>query len=111
MAVVEITLYRPDHNVGSCLGCHLLVLDVANAAVGVHYRNLDAILVAESFESCFAGVARSGDQDKEGVFQFPLLAQLGCACAKEMGQALKRHVLKGAGGTMPQLENVSVFVE
>ena len=38
----EIALYCPDHNIRACLGCHLLVLDVANAALGVHYRNLDA---------------------------------------------------------------------
>ena len=36
--------------------------------------------------------------------------QLG-ACAEEAGQALQRHVLEGAGGTVPQLQDVGVFVQ
>ena len=111
LAIIEIALYCPDHDIGTCLGCHLFVLDVANTAVGVHYRNLDAIFVAESFESSLAGVARGGNQDKEGVFQLSLFAQLRRTCAKEMGQALQRHILKSAGGTMPQLKNMGVFIE
>ena len=73
LAIVEIALNGPDHNTGACLGCHLLVLDIAYAAIGVHYRDLDAVFIAESFQGCLAGIARCCNQNEEGVLQLSLL--------------------------------------
>ena len=106
LAVVKVALNGPNHGVGATLGCHLLVLDVAYAAIGVHYGNLNAVLVLEALKCGFAGIARGGHQDKEGVVQFALLAQLSGACAEEIGQALQRHVLECASGAMPQLQHM-----
>ena len=111
LAVVEVALHGPNHGVAAALGCHLLVLDVAYAAVGVHDGDLHAVLVFEALECGLAGIARGCHQDKEGVAQLALLAQLLCACAEEIGQALQRHVLEGAGGAMPQLEHMGGVVD
>ena len=111
LAVVEVAFDGPDHNIRTGLSCHLLVLDVAYSAIGVHYGNLDAVLIAEPFQCCLAGVAGGCHQDKECVVQLALLAKLGCACAEEMRQALKGHVLEGACRAMPELKHVGVRIE
>ena len=67
--------------------------------------------VAEAFEGGLAGVSRRCHQDKEVVVELALLAQLGCRCAEEARQALQRHVLEGAGGAVPQLEDVGVGIK
>lgn len=111
LAVVEVAAHAPHIDVAAALRCHLAVLDIADAAIGVHNRDADMVKVAESFERRLAGVARRGNQDKEVVVKAALLAQLRGGGAEEARQALQRHVLKRAGRAMPQFKHVGVGVK
>ena len=101
LAVVEVSAHAPYLHVAPALRGHLLELDVAHAAVGVHDADGHAVHVAEALERGFARVSRGGYQDEEVVVELALLAQLGGACGEETRQALQRHVLERARGAVP----------
>ena len=106
LAIVEIAANAPDDHVAAPLGGHLLELDLAHAAIRVHYADCDSVDVAEPLECGFAGVARCCHQDHMGVIELSPLAQLGSAGAEETRKALQRHVFEGACRTMPELQHV-----
>ena len=110
LAVVEVAAHAPHLHVLAALGGHLLELDVAHAAVGVHDADGHALGVAEALERRLAGVARRGHEDHEVVVELALLAQLRGARREELRQALQRHVLERARGAVPQLQHVGVAV-
>ena len=90
---------------------HLLVLDIAHAAIGIHDRDLNAVLVLEALECGLARIARGGNENEEHMIDHAFFTELPGALAEEVRQALKRHIFEGARRSMPKLEHVGLLIE
>ena len=69
--------------------------------MGIEYEYLCALDVGKALKSRLAGIAACCDKDAD-LAVFPALFKRG---SKQMRKHLKRHVLKRAGGAVPQLQH------
>ena len=57
LTVVKVAANGPNGYVLAALRCHLAILDVADAVLGVHDADRHAVDIAEAFKCGFARVA------------------------------------------------------
>ena len=100
LGVVKVASDRRDAHVRPLLCDHLQLLDLADPVFRVEYQDLCLRHVGEPLHSGLAGVAGGGHQDTCRLI-LPRLFQAG---GEQLGQHLQGHVLKGAGGAVPQLQ-------
>ena len=107
LRVVEIAHNGAHAHVAPLLGDHLELLDLGHPVLGIKHQNSGLIHVAKALQSGLARVAGGGDQNTHRLFLVVLLQGRG----QQMGQDLERHVLKGAGRPVPQLQAVGAVVQ
>ena len=102
LGVVEVSLDGADHHVAALLGGHLPLLHGAHPVPGVEHGDFGPGHVLEARQGRLARVPGGGHQDQG------LLPRLGLfqGGGEEVGQNLQGHVLKGAGGAVPQLQQI-----
>ena len=105
LAVIEVAAHAEDAHVVPVLRHHLLALDVRDTVGGIEHHYVRVLAVRETLEGRLAGVARRRDEDQVVVrLQPPGPASLH-GLTEEEREALQRHVLEGARGPVPELEN------
>ena len=110
LAVVEVAAHAPYRHVVAGGGDHLLALDVAHAAVGKQHADGDAVGVFETSRARPSPVSPEVATRRSRGRSRPR-PSASRRLPRRSGQALQRHVLEGAGGSMPKLEDVGVLVE
>ena len=106
LCVVKVAADRADIDVCAGLRCHLQLLHAADTVHGVEDFDSDAVHVAVAFKRGFAGVARGGDEDHR-IALFPGFIQ---RAAEQTRHQLERHVLEGAGRSVPELERIDAVI-
>ena len=104
LRVVKVALYGADVDVIAFLRDHLQLLRGGDAVHGVEHAHLRALDVAEALQRGLAGVAGGGHEDEHLLVHAGLFHGAG----HQAGQHLQRHVLKGVGGAVPQLQHVQI---
>ena len=107
MAIVEIALNRSNEHVVSILNTHLQALHFRNAFVGIEHGDFRARNVAEAFQSRFSRIAARRRKNQNFVVD----PRDFTAFFQKIGQNGQRHILKGAGRTVEQLQNEQFFVD
>ena len=100
LGVVEVALNGADRHVGALLGGHLALLHGADAVPGVKHQDAGARHVLKALQGRLARIPRSGGED-DGLLPAAGFLQ---GRGEEVGQNLQSHVLKGAGGAVPKLQ-------
>ena len=100
LAVVERAFDGQVEDVGVEDGRHLLFLERADAAVGVHHEDVDALLPAHAADGRAAGVAARRRQDVQAA------VALGQDVLKEAAEELEGDVLEGEGRSVEELQDV-----
>ena len=106
LGVVEVALDGADRHVGALLGGHLALLHGADAVPGVKHQDAGARHVLKALQGRLARIPRSGGED-DGLLPAAGFSQ---GRGEEVGQNLQGHVLKGAGGAVPQLQHIHIFI-
>ncbi len=107
LAVVEIALYGNHVDVCALLRAHLQLLHFGNALGRVKDHNLYTLRVLKAFERGFTGIARGCGKDKN-FFLYPAYIR---SLPQKIGQKRKRHILEGAGGSVPQFKHIYAVVK
>ncbi len=102
LRIVEIAPQRAYANIGALLRHHLEALHLADALAGIEHQDLRIRYIPEPLQRRLAGIAGGGHQNDDLFAGRRLLHRR----AHEMRQNLQRHVLEGAGGTVPQLQHM-----
>ena len=102
LAVVEAAVDGEVEDVVVEDGRHLPFLEGADAALGVHDEDADAVLAADAGDGGGAGIAAGGGEDIEAAPAF--LEDFG----EEAAEELEGDVLEGEGGAMEEFEDVDV---
>ena len=106
LGVVEVAHHSAYIDVAALLGHHLQLLNLRDAVLGVEHHNPGAVHIAEALQGRLAGVAGGSHQNAGGL----LLTGLAQGRRQQIGQHLQGHILKGAGGTVPQLQKMGLVV-
>ena len=101
LRVVKVAFYRGDPNVAAGLGHHLPPLDLADPLFGVKHHDGGLRHIPEPFQCRFAGVAARRRQH----YRAAIVSQQLLGAGDEIRQQRKRHVLKGAGRPVEQLQH------
>ena len=99
LRVVKVALDGAYVDVRAGLRDHLQPLHVAHAVARVEYHYLRARHVREALERRLARVAACGDKYADAELHAALPERSG----EQAREHLQRHVLKGAGGAVPEL--------
>ena len=100
LRIVKVSPDPDDTGVGSLLGNHLFFLDRAYPILGIKHHDPGSRYVREACKGCLARIAGGSRQDNDLFLHAVLL----CRSRHQMGQNGKRHVLKGNGRSMKQLQ-------
>ena len=106
LGVVEVALHGAHPHVAALLRHHLQLLNLAHAVFRVEDQNLCLLNVLKALQGGFSRVPGGGHQDTGGLL-LPGFLQAG---GQQQGQHLQGHVLKRAGGAVPQLQAPGVPV-
>ena len=107
LALVEIAAHGEHVDVAPLLRRHLQLLHFGDAVIGVKDHDLDAGGVLEPLERRLARIAAGGDEDEHLLFYADEVA----ARAQQIRQQSERHIFKGAGGAVEELEHVQPRVD
>ena len=107
LGVVEVAHHGGYPHVAPLLGYHLQLLDLGNPVLRVEHQNFSPGHILKALQGPFARVAGGGHQNA-GRLVLLCLHQGG---GQQVGQHLQGHVLKGAGGAVPQLQTVGIAVQ
>ena len=106
LGVVKIPLDRAHMDVAALLSIHLALLHGADPVLGIEHHDLGSSHIPEALQGSLAGITGGSHQD-HGLFA---AADLAHRLRQQVGQNLKRHILKGAGGAVPQLQHIHIFI-
>ena len=104
LSVVEVAADSADIDVVALLRCHLVLLHGGYAVDRVKDDDLGMIDVLKALERRLAGIAGGRDQNDRVLAAACLLQGLG----EKMRQNLQRHILEGAGGAVPKLQEIQL---
>ena len=106
LSIVKIALNAKNLHVFAHLGNHLALLDIAHALAGIENNDLGALHISKALQGSLTGITGGSNQNNHLIG----FASFFHGASQQMGQKLQCHILKGGGGTMPQLQHSSIII-